>query len=1567
MTKILGLDIGTNSVGGALINLEEFGKKGNIEWLGSRVIPVDGDMLQKFESGGQVETKAAFRRQMRMARRLKQRYKLRRTRLIKTFKALGWVNEHFPENFKEIKKNNPDFEFNINEYLPLQEETVKEALIELIGRKEVNQLLSENNGNIPKKPDGKLDIPISEDWIIYYLRKKALYKKISVQELARILYMMNQRRGFKSSRKDLEETSVLDYQDFNKMVDNGIFIDEDEKTLETHFVEITKIKSIKQKDDEKDNKGNFTFIITPESEKVEPWEEKRKKKPEWEGKEFKLLITLKTKKNGKVDQLKPKVPSSEDWNLTMVALDNELQDTGKHVGEFFFDKLCEDKNYKIRQQVIKREKYEKELKAIWDKQLELNKDLKELNEKPELLEKLAATLYPTQAKIKGPKYKEITSNNLYHLIANDVIYYQRDLKSQKGLIDECRYEEKQYYDKNLGEIVTKGYNVAPKSSPEFQEFRIWQDIHNIRVIKIEKEINGKSLPDVDVTYEYIDDDVKSKLFKLFDSTKELTQSQLLKSIHNDLNEKEFKINLFANRERIKGNETKAAFRNALRKCNREDLLDDQNKFYKLWHILYSIDGKDADQSIRKALTNPKHDFKLTNEVIEELSNLQEFPKQYAAYSSKAIQKLLPLMRSREHWNKNSVSNECQERLVKVITGEEDENIDYRTRNQITNYFKKQKRKDVREAEISDFQGLPVWMACYAVYGKHSERKSDEKFKSWEDLGVNKMIPNNSLRNPIVEQIIRETLHVVKDVWKNYGQPDQIHIEMSRELKNPKEERERIANNQNKNKDEKERIRKLLGELKEGNPNSPIDVNKFRLWKQNGGINAEDKFNELFNNKNEVAVSENEIKKYRLWAEQNHISPYTGNPIPLNKLFTPQYEVEHIIPQSKLKNDSLSNLVISESVVNDFKGDRLARTMIEEHGGQPLQHKNSTFTLLSKEEYEAQCEKTFKNQRGKLKNLLREDIPDDFVERQLNDNRYITRKVGELLYPVANEKEGIVFTTGTITDELKQKWGMNTIWRELMKPRYERLEKILEKQLIVPDEKDVNKFHLNSPEPNDPVDIKRIDHRHHAMDAVIVASTSRAHIKYLNSLNSHKHIQQYKYLANKGVRDFIQPWKGFSEEFKKHLQRLIISHKVNCQYDPDYPEYSGVIARPQNKYKKWTNRNGQWRKEYQWQQDNPNWWAVRKSMFKEPLGLIYLKEIKEVSLKKALEIQAERQKGIKDHSGKPRDYIYDKLARQEIRFLIEDKCGGDIMQAKKQSNTLKDSKSNPIKKVRVAFFKEFAASRVPVDNSFTYKKIKAIPYAEKTINRWEEWEKNGKNYKGQIFPNDTTKWPIAFLLKKHLDGYKTLNGRPDPNAAFSGEGYEALTKKNGGQPIKKVTTYESKAAPIKFNGKILETDKGGNAFFVIYKDKNTGEHIDWYTPPLYSNEEATGKDKGVINRLVNKEPIAEPQEGLEFFTLSPEDLVYVPKDGEDINANDWNGKDKQKVFDRTYKMVSCTGKQCFFIPHNIARALESNDKELGPNNKAEKSWDEKMIKKDCVKIELDRLGNIIKANNEPVNI
>lgn len=88
---ILGLDLGSNSIGWAVVKAEETGEKLNltgIEAAGSRVLPMDGDLLSKFEQGNSV-SQTATRRTARSARRRNERKKLRRARLLRALRTLG--------------------------------------------------------------------------------------------------------------------------------------------------------------------------------------------------------------------------------------------------------------------------------------------------------------------------------------------------------------------------------------------------------------------------------------------------------------------------------------------------------------------------------------------------------------------------------------------------------------------------------------------------------------------------------------------------------------------------------------------------------------------------------------------------------------------------------------------------------------------------------------------------------------------------------------------------------------------------------------------------------------------------------------------------------------------------------------------------------------------------------------------------------------------------------------------------------------------------------------------------------------------------------------------------------------------------------------------------------------------------------------------------------------------------------------------------------------------------------------------------------------------------------------
>src|SRR5690606_22583637 len=90
----------------------------------------------------------------------------------------------------------------------------------------------------------------------------------------------------------------------------------------------------------------------------------------------------------------------------------------------------------------------------------------------------------------------------------------------------------------------------------------------------------------------------------------------------------------------------------------------------------------------------------------------------------------------------------------------------------------------------------------------------------------------------------------------------------------------------------------------------------------------------------------------------------------------------------------------------------------------------------------------------------------------------------------------------------------------------------------------------------------------------------------------------------------------------------------------------------------------------------------------------------------------------------------------------------------------------------------------------------------------------------------------------------------------------------------------------------------------------------------------------------------------LFHLSPNDLVYVPNEDEIIDPENYNPNN-------IYKMVSSTGVSCFFICSKVATSI-INKNEFSSLNKMEKSIDGVMIKDKCLKLNVDRLGNISKV-------
>jgi CRISPR-associated endonuclease Csn1 len=208
------------------------------------------------------------------------------------------------------------------------------------------------------------------------------------------------------------------------------------------------------------------------------------------------------------------------------------------------------------------------------------------------------------------------------------------------------------------------------------------------------------------------------------------------------------------------------------------------------------------------------------------------------------------------------------------------------------------------------------------------------------------------------------------------------------------------------------------------------------------------------------------------------------------LFSKEFDIEHIIPQAKLFDDSFSNKTIEARQVNLKKSNATAYDFIaEKYGDTAIQ------------DYVNRVERMFndkvisKTKRDKL--LMKEsDIPSGFINRDLCDSQYIAKKSREMLEEMVRF---VVPTTGSITDRLREDWELVNVMQELNWDKYNQLgmTEIIEGR----DGQHIRRIKDWT---------KRNDHRHHAMDALTIAFTKRSYIQYLNNLNARvqKSIDEY---------------------------------------------------------------------------------------------------------------------------------------------------------------------------------------------------------------------------------------------------------------------------------------------------------------------------------------------------------------------------------------------------------------------------------------------------------------------------
>ena len=1167
MKKILGLDLGTNSIGWALVNQDMENNKGSIIDAGCRIIPMSQEIMGEFEKGNSI-SQTADRTGFRGTRRLRERQLLRRERLHRTLNILDFLPKHYA-NLIDFEEHPGKFKQDTEPKLVYDEHS------KFIFIKSFNEMLIDFAKSQPKLVANGKKVPY--DWTIYYLRKKALKEKIEKEELAWLILNFNQKRGYYQLRGE----------DDNETPD---------KLIEFHELKVVKVEDSgdKKKDDVWYNVFLENGWIYRRSSKIPLYD--------WVNKTKEFIVTtdlnddgtIKTDKDGKEKRSFKAVNSEEDWIAIKKSTEDKIEKSYKTVGSYIYDTLLQNPNQKINGKLVRtieRKFYKAELQAILAKQKEFHSELQSEKLYNLCLEELYANNYSHR--------NSIGNKDLVHLFLNDIIFYQRPLKSKKSLISNCRYESRTYK-KEDGTFGIEPIKCIAKSHPLFQEFRLWQWMKNLKIFVIDT--------DKDVTSDFLKtEDDWVKLFDWLNSRKEVDQKAFLKYPAFELKKEveKYRWNFVADKS-YPCNETRSQILSRLLKVGNvtADFLTKEIE-EALWHILYSVEDK---FEIEKALKTFANKHNLGEDFVEAFKKYPRIEKEYGSYSAKAIKKLLPLMQMGKYWSAENIHTQTKERIEKIINGEADEKIKNRVRE-----------KTIKLTDINDFKALPLWLVCYIVYNRHAEEGDIKKWHTAVDI---ELLEQHSLRNPIVEQVINETLQVVRDIWKAYGAGkenffDEIHIELGRDMKNPADKRKQITNQNTENENTNLRIKTLLVELlndkniENVRPFSPSQQELLKIY-EDGVLCSENEIpDDILKISKTSLPTSSELNRYKLWLEQKYRSPYTGAIIPLSRLFTPDYEIEHIIPQSRFFDDSFSNKVICESEVNKLKDNQLSLEFIQNHHGEKIAlNFNKTATILSEIDYQEFVKLQYANSKGKMKKLLLVDIPEKMIERQLNDTRYISKVVKNLLsniVRVEGEEEttskNVLSSNGTITSTLKQDWGLNDIWNDIIATRFIRMNELTKSNNFGEINPNTNKFL-----PKVPIELqkgfnkKRIDHRHHAMDALVIACASRNHINYLNNEYAKadkkdarydlKNILCYK-KYNEGSSDnykwiFKKPWDSFTVDAKGTLQTILVSFKQNLR----------VINKTVNNYQKWVPQSdGTLKKEFV-RQTKGDSWAVRKPMHKD---------------------------------------------------------------------------------------------------------------------------------------------------------------------------------------------------------------------------------------------------------------------------------------------------------------------------------------------------------------------------------
>lgn len=1103
MAKILGLDLGTNSIGWAIVDRE--GVDFSLVEKGVRIFS-EGVKSEK----GIESSRAAERTGYRSARKIKYRRKLRKYETLKVLSANGMC----PLSIEEV------------------EEWKKSSF-----------------KNYPLNPEFIKWLRTSEDENInpYFFRDKASKQKVALYELGRALYHIAQRRGFLSNRLDQSAEGV--FEEHNPQIqiliedlDNSSSILND---LKDYFINLGII--------DETEKGGFKKELDEGEKKLKSL--------------YNSLVAIAKKNESDIVNCKEELITRLNKKEDLGKVKGEIKDISqamldgnfKTLGQYFFSLYNKGK---IRNQYTSREEhYLSEFIAICKVQ-----GIQRIDENEKLPEKKFTGL----------------AKDLYR-----AIFFQRPLKSQKGLIGKCSFE------------TSKSRCVI--SHPDFEEYRMWTYLNTIKIgTQSEKtlrfltqeeklklvpkfyrkndfnfEVLAKELVEKGASFGFYKSSKKSDYFYWFNykPTDTVSACQVSASLKN-----------------VTGEDWKTkTFTYKTLNAKKEEIIKSVD-YKDLWHLLsvatsdvylyeYAKGKLGFDDKNAKAFSKIKLKKDFASLSLSAINKILPYIKEGLLYSHAVFMANIENIVDEDIWKDKLQRKYIQTQIAEIVENytfeksqleiinglikdcklkeeyysKEAESI-YKSdlANKLVLFYKNQTIENESEQKAILDEVFPIFIEQLKKQEFIKVKRLDEKvleFLSGEnqdgevfcsnpkrlkklyhpsdievfkrkiikdEFGDEKVVLGSPLTNSIKNPMAMKALHQLRKVLNTLifdGHVDEntrIHIEMAREL-NDANKRKGIQDYQNENKKFRE---EAIKEIK-------------KLY-----------FEEC---KKEVEPTEDDILRYQLWIEQNRMEIYESTinggiskNIKISQIIgsNPDYDIEHTIPRSRSQDNSQMNKTLSSQKFNrDNKGNKMPIELSNYEMMKPfISHWKVEADNLSREieiisrSIKAAVTKEAKDKKirrrhylslkrdylqGKYERFIWEEPRVGFKNSQIPDTGIITKYAQAYLKSYFKRVESV---KGGMVAEFRKQWGIQESF-------------IDENGFKQYKEKDRSK------------------HTHHTIDAITIACMTKD--KYDVLAHAWKLEDEKNKKEAKAIIEQAKPWKTFKEDLLKIEEEILVSH-----YTPD---------------------------------------------------------------------------------------------------------------------------------------------------------------------------------------------------------------------------------------------------------------------------------------------------------------------------------------------------------------------------------------------------------------------------------